>query len=207
MLKISFFLTVSLLMVATSLPVRAESEANSEAVEKSVPEVPKAQTPLDKLDQATKIMMDGLEENQLKQFAAIENSYRTMRAVDDVQMSIDRAVKACSDKNPELEEKMTTRFSSWKEVIRPVMKTADTKLNKMILLQSFAQPSAIRKYLKLFDAAVLYKNQSVKEVPVTEKKDCENLLDSMDDTQDNLVTLLTETMALDKPLKMSGEGL
>jgi hypothetical protein len=147
-------------------------------------------------------MMKGLDSNQLKQFAAIENSHGTIRAVEDVQQSISRAVESCSKANPDIKDSLSSRFEEWKEALRPVMQKGRSKLDKMILLQGFSQPSQVRAYLKKFDAAVIYRNQGIKAVPVTAKEDCQKLQKSMGKTQDDLIELLTETLALNTDLKI-----
>ncbi|HNQ91495.1 MAG TPA: hypothetical protein PKI93_01025 [Alphaproteobacteria bacterium] len=165
----------------------------------------KEDTPLTRLDEATKVMTADLNDNQALQFNAIETSYRTIRAVEDVQMSVTRAVDACGKKNPDIKDDMDKRLREWKDALRPTMKDANNKLDKMILLQDFSAPSRVRKYLKMFDEAILYRNQGVESVPVTEKDQCLKLKDTMSDTQKELVKLLNETLGLDKPLNTTEE--
>ena len=100
-----------------------------------------------------------------------------------------------------MKDGMSSRFEAWKDAVRPVMKDARKRLDKMILLQSFAQPSEVRAYLKKFDAAVIFRNQGVKAVPVKEKSACEALQKSMDKTQDNMAKMLTEALGLNSDLK------
>ena len=176
------------------LPVSAMAE---EAKPVAVPV-----TPLEKLDAATKDMLKGLDENKAKQFSAISNSYGVIRSVEDVQQTISRAVESCGVANPDLDKPMSDRFESWKEAVRPVMKKARTKLDKMVLLQSFTQPSQVRAYLKKFDDAIVYRNQKLKPTPIHTVADCKKLQSSMDSTQDNLVRLITESLALNEDLKV-----
>lgn len=161
----------------------------------------KLDTPLTRLNTATDAMMKGLDENQLRQFVSIEKAHGIIRAVDNVQQSISRAVTSCSKANPDMKAVMTERFVTWKDALRPVMKQSRNKLDKMVLLQSFAQPSEVRAYLKKFDDAVVYRNQGIKSIPVTEKDACEKLRTSMDKTQSDTVNLITETLELNAPLK------
>ena len=159
-------------------------------------------TPLEKLDVATKDILKGLDENQAKQFSAISNSYSVIRSVEDVQQSISVAVESCGVANPDLNQSISDRFESWKEAVRPVMKKARTKLDKMVLLQSFTQPSQLRAYLKKFDDAIIFRNQKLKPTPIHAMEDCKRLQASMDDTQNNLVRLITESLALNEDLKV-----
>lgn len=185
-------------LLSCPLSGRAEEAPAEPKKEQATP-----QTPVQKLDDATARMTEGLGKNELLQFRAIEQSYRTIHAVEDVESSVRRAVEACGQKNPDLREKMDARFQSWKDALRPTIKEAYKKLDKMILLQDFSEPSGIRKYLKLFDAAVAYKNQGVESKPVTEPQACLKLEKSMDETEKSLSSLLIETLGLDAPLKTS----
>ncbi|HOO50491.1 MAG TPA: hypothetical protein PLK94_04295, partial [Alphaproteobacteria bacterium] len=175
-------------------PVFAEEKAEgTKSAEKKV-------TPVTELEETTKEMIENLDDNQLLQFRAIEQSYRTIKAVEDVQSSVTRAVKSCSKANPDLEEEMSTRLRTWRDSIRPSMKEAYKKLDKMVLLQTFTKPSSMRSYLKMFDKAVAYRNQGIETVPVSEKEACLTLKKSMDESEKNLNTLLIQTLALDRPL-------
>jgi hypothetical protein len=191
--QIFFYRVLALgLLLTVSLPIMASAETPPA----------KAETPLEKLALSTDAMMKGLDDNQQKQFASITNSHGTIRTVEDVQQSIDRAVKSCAVANADLKETMQVRFEEWKNTIRPPMKEARRKLDKMILLQSFAQPSQVRKYLKEFDAALLYRNKAIKAEPVSSQADCEKLKSSMNDTQNNIVNLLTESLALNQDIQI-----
>ncbi|HRK96993.1 MAG TPA: hypothetical protein PLE43_00790 [Alphaproteobacteria bacterium] len=163
----------------------------------------KEQTPITRLDEATGFMLEGLDDNQILQFRAIEQTYRTVKAVEDVQLSVTRAVDSCSKENPDIKDQMSDRLRSWKDALRPTMKLAYKKLDKMVLLQSFTQPSSVRRYLKMFDEAIFYRNQGIKEIPVTKKESCLKLKDNMDKTEKSLDKLLVETLGLETTLKTS----
>ncbi len=160
------------------------------------------ETPLVALDNQTKSLLEGLDDAQKNELAAIRNSHGIIRAVEDVQASVQRGVLACGKANADLKDSLDERLSNWRAAIRPVMKQAQTKQEKMILLQNVAKPSVIRSYLKIFDEAVAFRNSAIKEVPVTERKECESLLKSMDGTQENLIKLLRENLALDGTVKI-----
>jgi hypothetical protein len=157
--------------------------------------------PQTRLDARTKALMEGLDQNQLRQLASIRESHGTIKAVENVQASVRNAVSACVAKNPDMKDQMNSRHDNWRHALRPTMKQAQSKLEKMILLQSFAKPSEVRSYLKMFDAAIAESNARVKAVPITEKAECEKLLKSMDKTEADLIRLITRNLALDQPLK------
>lgn len=159
--------------------------------------------PLVVLDKATRDMIAKAEnDNQKQQFSAINGAHGIIRTVENVQESLRRGVDSCSKNNPDMKKSLVADFETWKDAVRPVMKKANSKLNKMILLQSFAQPSEIRAYLKKFDLAVQYRDQGIKMIPVTDKADCANMQASLTKSQNDIVNLMIEIMALNKDIKV-----
>lgn len=157
-------------------------------------------TPVTKLEAASKKILEGLSENQTKQFAAIRNNHGIIRAVEGVEKDISAASKSCSKHNPEFAQPMQKRVGEWKAAIDPILVDARERLNTMIKLQDFTSPMEARAYLKKIDEAVAFKSKSMKSIPVTEKKECKKLLGTMDDTQEDLQELLVDTLGLKKPL-------
>ncbi len=158
------------------------------------------ETPLTKLEAASKKILDGLTENQTKQFAAIRSSHGVIRAVEDVRKNISEAAESCSKHNPEFAKSMQKRTGEWQGEIDPLIKDAKARLDSMVKLQDFASPMETKSYLKKIDEAVAFKSKSMKSIPITEKKECKKLLGTMDDTEDDLKELLVETLNLNKPL-------
>ncbi len=194
------FLSLSLLATAagaTEAPPAAKAPAGSSP----------AATAAAKLDERGKKLMEGMDENQTMQFASIRTSYGTIRSVQNVQQSIDRAVKSCGEATPGIKDTMDDGFENWRMYIRPTMRKAESKLEKMIMLQTFARPSEVRSYLKLFDDTVAARDAEVKKVPVVNKEECIKLLKRMSETQQKMVELLNKTLYLDKPIKQKDTEL
>lgn len=188
-MKTLSILAMSFLLLAVS-PAHAEDKA---AVSK-----PQAQS---RLDEKTNQLMAELDENQVRQLQAIRNSHGTIRAVENVQTSVKSAVVACGSKNPDIKAAMSSRYDDWRMALRPTVKKAQDRLEKMVLLQSIGKPSEIRAYLKLFDDAAAQSVSGIKSVPITEKAECEKLITTMDKTQKDLIRLMTEQLNLDQDLK------
>lgn len=163
---------------------------------------PATNTPLTILDTASKDILKGLNENQVKQFSAINNSFGVIRTVEDVQQSIARAVESCGVANPDLKAGISGSFETWKDTVRPVVKKARTKLDRMVLLQSFAPPSAVRDYLKKFDEAVIYRNQKINPTSIQKAEDCLKLQSNMTKTQNDIVNMMIESLNLNSELKV-----
>lgn len=167
----------------------------------SAPALAADDAPQTRLDARTKALMEGMDENQLRQLAAIRESHGTIKAVENVQASVKSATASCASKNPEIKDQINSRYDNWRRALRPTMKQAQTKLEKMILLQSFGKPSEVRSYLKMFDDAIAESNARIKSVPISEKAECEKLIASMDKTEEDLIRLITRNLALDQPIQ------
>ena len=162
------------------------------------PAAEKRQTPLTRLNAKTDAMMKGLSEAQTKEFATIRAAHGTLRAVEDIRGTLDRAVTSCAKANPDMKEDLTGRFQSWKNNVLPVLRQGHNRVEKMILTQSVTSPGEIRSYLKLLDAAIADQNSQFKEVPVSKKDACETMAENMSDTQKEMVELMTQTLGLDE---------
>ncbi len=159
-----------------------------------------AKSPLVRLDQKTDELLKDLNKDQVTQFEKIRTAHGTIRAVDDVRVSLSRAVESCIQNNPDLKEPMTTRLQAWKNFVLPVVRQGQNRLEKMILMQSFTRPSTLRGYLKVFDDAVKYKETPYTEVPISAEKDCKVLIKNMAESEVVMHKLITETLGLDQPL-------
>jgi hypothetical protein len=159
-------------------------------------------TPLQILDDKTAEIMEGLDQNQALQFEAIRGSHGIIRAVENVQITVEKASQACAQKNPDLARDLTSRFQDWRLALRPVLQKGRTRLEKMILLQNFAKPSEVRQYLGVFDAAVRFRDQGIVTTPVTSLDECKKFLKTMDQTQEDLIKLLNENLGLDQDLQI-----
>lgn len=145
-------------------------------------------------DQITKNM----SANELLQFRAIEQTYRTIRAVEDVDGAIASAVKSCGREHPDLKSQLNDDLMSWRAQLRPTMKDARSKLDQMVLYQSYDSPGNVRSYLKLFDRAAVAGAENIKPVPITQREECLKLEKSMNESEPKLKALLVDTLGLKK---------
>jgi hypothetical protein len=159
-------------------------------------------TPIQKLDDRAVALLDKKNENQIKQFDAIRAAHGIIKAVENVQSSLVRAVKSCGTQNPDMKEALETRLSDWRLSVRPSIQQGKSRLEKMILLQDIAKPSEVRAYLKAFDEAIAYRDKNIASVPVSDKKSCEKMLKEMDKSEKDLPKLLIENLGLDKDLNV-----
>ena len=161
---------------------------------------PTPATPVDRLNKATKQMLEGLDKNQMMQFAAIRDAHGIIRAVENVEKTLYEGTKSCAAHNPDMIKTSTSRFELWKSEIDPLIAQAKDRVNQMAKYQSFAKQADVKNYLKLLDAAVLYKTGNVKTIPVKSKEECIAMLKKMDATRNDLKSSLIENLGLDKEL-------
>ncbi len=182
---LAFLAAFAVLVCLSSAQVRA---ADEEKQAKEITEL-KAFT-----DQVTKNM----SANELLQFRAIEQTYRTIRAVEDVDGAIASAVKSCGREHPDLKSQLNDDLMSWRAQLRPTMKDARLKLDQMVLYQSYDSPGNVRSYLKLFDRAAVAGAENIKPVPITQREECLKLEKSMNESEPKLKALLVDTLGLKK---------
>ncbi len=160
----------------------------------------KPQNPVEKLDAATKRMLEGLDKNQTMQFASIRDSHGVIRAVENVEKTLSEGAKSCAANNPDMVKTSASRFELWRSEIDPLIAKGKDRINQMARYQSFTRQSDIKNYLQLLDAAVAYKTRDVKTVPVKSKQECIAMLKKMDSTREDLKSLLITNLNLDKEL-------
>ncbi|MBL8639728.1 MAG: hypothetical protein JNK24_05160 [Alphaproteobacteria bacterium] len=182
---LAFLATLAVLVCLTPAQVRAADE------EKQAKEIVELKT---FTDQITKNM----NANELLQFRAIEQTYRTIRAVEDVDGAIASAVKSCGREHPDLKSQLNDDLMSWRAQLRPTMKDARSKLDQMVLYQSYDSPGNVRSYLKLFDRAAVAGAENIKPVPITQREECLKLEKSMNESEPKLKALLIDTLGLKK---------
>lgn len=129
-----------------------------------------------------------------RHFGVMYGNYNMVKVVETVRGSVDSAVKACGEKNPDMKEPLDTRFGKWKAAVEPVLKEAEVNINNMTFAQSYAPPEKIKEMFKLVDDTRAEQDSKVDKVPVTTPEACDFLLKQMDETQDNMVKLLNATL-------------
>ncbi|PZO85373.1 MAG: hypothetical protein DI626_07580, partial [Micavibrio aeruginosavorus] len=127
-------------------------------------------------------------------FFIMRNKHSIIRAVEVVERDVGAAVKSCGKANPDMKDKMTSRFDQWKDAVNPILDTARKSLEREINEQKIVDVGAAKNVLKLNDAAYKDGEKNMKKVPISTKEACEGLLASMNRTEDDMVTLLQQTL-------------
>lgn len=143
---------------------------------------------------AENALMKPLNARDQEKLSIIHNKYSIIRVIDIVKKDIGTVVGLCGQKNPSMKDKINARFDAWKGNVEPILKDASKLLEKDISAQKGAAPSDIRAVLKLNDAAYEEGNRSVVKKFVTSEDACNALIDSMDRTENEMISLLEQTL-------------
>lgn len=135
-----------------------------------------------------------LDKNSERHFYTIYGSYNVIKVVEDIQAQVGAAVDKCIDANPDMKDALKDRFIAWEDALEPVIDEAEGNVDNMIAAQEYTKPRDIRKLLKFADEARAKKNEDLDKYPVTTPEACEYLRVKMDETQENLITLLESTL-------------
>ena len=164
-----------------SAPAMAEDEAVKDEEMMSVSE---------RMSEFTK----DFDESSKRHFYALYGSYNLIQVVEDVQEQVENAIDKCIDANPDMKDALKTRYKEWDGVLEPIMDEAEANLDNMIKVQDYAKAREVRKVLKFTDKLRQKTADQVEKYPVTSPEACEYLRAKMDETEDNLTSLLRSTL-------------
>ncbi len=209
------FLLLTSFMVFTALaPAHAQDAKKEETkgaekaesvLKKEAPANPHQRTPLDDWRDAENALIDPLSDKDKESFLILRNKYSIIRVVGIVERDVDNAVKACGKANPDIKEKMETRFKQWKGAVNPIIDTAKKTFDKDLQSQKVVDAKDVKKVLKLQDEAYEFNEKQITKTPVTTLKACEGLLASMDRTEDSMIGLLEKTLLPESALRQERE--
>ncbi len=217
MTRSKFFL--STMIVGLSLlaaPVFAQDKTKNKPAEKPVESVVKKKTPpaaapagqptgpvKDWID-AENAMIDPLSPKNQESVFILRNKYSIIRVIGIVERDVGNAVKSCGDKNPDMKKQMDDRYKQWKNSVNPIITTARKQLDKDIDGQKIVDVDQFRKVLKLNDKAYEFGDKQITKTPVTTPEACKGLLISMDRTEDEMITLLRQTLLPEEVIRKRG---
>jgi len=152
---------------------------------------------LDALAVQTDKILKNADEDQVEEFQKIRAVFGTLRAVRDVQVTLENAQKSCVKNYPDMTDKIEKAITAWKKSVFVSLEKGDDHLSKMIADQKFAPQKDLRAYLDLYDRTITKERKKVPEIPITDEKACKNLFDELGDNGKNLADLILETLDLD----------
>lgn len=174
---------------AVAKPAEAETAPKKE--ERSTK---KSTTPINKWIDAENAMIEPLSNLDKESIYILRQKHSIIRVISVVERDIGAAVKSCGKTNPDMKGAIETRFTEWKNAVKPIVTTARKNLDKEIDKQEIVNAKEFKRVLKLNDEAFEYGDKATTKSPVSEKGACEALISSMNDTEDKMVALLQDTL-------------
>lgn len=204
MTRFSLLLTAALL-IAAATPAMAQDKAAKETAKpaekaqsvlkkESEAKKPTADTPVKKWIDAENAVIDKLKPREQETFLLIREKYSIIKTIGIAERDIGNAVKSCGKNNPDMKDKMDSRFKQWQNAVSPIINTAEKNLDKELESQKVVEVSEAKNIFKLQDEAYAYNDKMTTKEVVTTKEACQGLLDSMDRTEDDMISLLEKTL-------------
>ena len=172
-------------MSVLALPVMAEDKPIAEKQE---------ETPITKWIAAENSLLDTMPKSNQEVFFVLRNKHSVIRTLWVVHRDIKNAVKACGKNNKDLKKPMQERLEDWENAVLPILKDADKLLKVEVKEQEAFHASDYNHVIKLNDEAYKFSESKIEKTPVTTQGACEGLLASMDETEDNLVSILQDML-------------
>jgi hypothetical protein len=187
---------IALFSICLSYPVVAQDEAEKRAEEnqQKVEQEIEKETPITKWIDSENEVLNSLSKESQQVFFILRNKHSMMRSVDIVKRDVKNAVQKCSDKNVDMAEDMQTRYKKWSESIDPILNDAQEFLELELKEQQFFDVADYRRVVKMNDDAYEFSESKVKKQIVTTPEACQNLLESMDRTEEQLIDILQDAL-------------
>lgn len=204
----AFIALVSITPAHAEAPKKEEpkkTEKTESVLKKEAPAKPPENTPVTKWLDAENALIEPLSAKDQESFFILRNKYSVIRVVGVVERDVGAAVKACGKANPDMKDQMSTRFKQWQGAVNPIIDTAKKTFDRDLESQKIVAVKDARKVLDLSDKAFEYSDSLTTKQPVTSKEACQNLLASMDRTEDKMIELLEATLLPETVLKQKRE--
>lgn len=148
------------------------------------------QESVEKVYEMMAALSENLDEAGQKNFSLIYSNYNLVGTVKMVQGDVSTAIEKCGENNPDMKDKLDTRFKDWRGAIDPVIKQADDKIDAMVKAQSYAKPKELRAIFSAIDDTREKAQSRIEKIPVTTPEACGYLLEKMDETQESMLSLI-----------------
>ncbi len=195
------FLTIGLALVFANTPLMAAEEKENKRIDTTG-----EKTPVTEWIKAEKALTDSLPLANRETMYIIRHKHGIIRTIEVVHGEINQAVTSCAKENPDIKKSITDRFDTWEKSVLPLIKTAEKNLNKEIKTQDAVHESDLKHVLKLNDKAYDYRNAQIEKTPITDMKSCQKLLRSLDKTEDELVSLLQQSLLPEEVLRSKSKN-
>ena len=202
-------LTMSTTSIQAAPQTKEEEQAKAKHYENVVKKsIEKSQNPAEKLRYTVSEFIKKLDKEDTAHFMTMYTNYNLIQTVTMVRTDIGNAVKSCGENNPDLKEKMNTRYRGWTNKIDPIIDESQAHFDNMLIAQDYAPKKEANDIFKMLDDTREKAQGQFKKIPVTTKESCEYMLGKMDETQPDLESMLQTSQKLrpntQKNIKLKG---
>ena len=202
---LSTALSLGLMISASYAQSEKKEEAPKSVLKKEETAAPKAspkkETAVAKWIEAENALIDPLAAKDKESIFILRNKHSVIRVIRVVERDIQNAVKSCAKENPDMKDQIEGRFKQWQDAVMPILDTAQKQLDKDVAAQTIVPVKDLKNVLKLNDQAYEDGEKQIKKQPVSTKEACESLIKSMDRTEDEMISLLQQTLLTESVIR------
>lgn len=169
-------------------------------------QAPKHGGPVQKWLDAENALIDPLSARDKESFLLLREKYSIIKTIGIAEGDIGEAVKSCGKANPEMKDNMEDRFKQWQNAVNPIIDTAKKQFDKDLAAQKIVNVKEAKNVLKLQDEAYAHNEKMTTKQYSTQKEHCEALLTSMDQTEDQMIKLLEQTLLPESVIRQKYEN-
>ncbi len=195
LIRISIVFTCLLVLIAPTGFAYAQASGGTVSesdASKKANDLAKAQA--DALQDRMSDVMKRLDEAELTHFMVMFTNYNMYSVVKAVREDIKNAIDGCSKNNPEMEEDLRSKFATWDTNVGDSMKEVDANIKSMGLAQDYISQNELAMIYGLVDETRSKNSSQFEKTPVTTPEACEFMISKMDETQENMIRLLSATL-------------
>jgi hypothetical protein len=139
-----------------------------------------------------------LDGESMQHFMTMYTGFNMIEAVKLTQSHVAEGIESCGENNPDMKDELQTRHKDWKSSLKAPLKEADGNIKNMMIAQDYAESKEIKSMFKSIQKIRTKANKRFERIPVTSTEGCAHLLDKMDETQEELLSLL-DSILLSRP--------
>ncbi len=193
LLRIFFvFSCLSLFVVPLNYAHAQTGEQELSEEQQKAKDLAKAQA--DALQERINGVMNELDQGEMTHFMVIYTNYNLYSVVKAVREDVKNAVGGCAKNNPAMADDLNNRYSRWEGSVGSSMKEVDDNIQSMALAQDYVSQNELKTIFSMIDEMRAMNSSQFEKTPVTTPEACEFMMSKMDETQENMIRLLSGTL-------------
>lgn len=174
--------------------VYAQEEDGEKVMNDASASVDEAKEKSDALLSKVSGIMRGLDAKQAQHFYFIYSNYAMISTVNEVEKDLAAAVKACGENNSGMKDDLDADFSAWQDALKGPKEEALANVMNMVSAQDYLDDDQFSDLLEAIDGVRFANANRFEKIPVTSPEACEFMASKMDETQNQMVSMLKTTL-------------